>query len=176
MSLVVEDGTGLATAESYISVADAATYLTAAYGTAPASWTAATTATKEAALRAAARWIDARYSWPGQCLVLDPAQALAWPRAGAIDREGRTVDAASVPQRIKDSTCEAAILHLAGTLVTTSRDRGGMVKRVKVGELEKEYADGAPGGRTYPWIDQLLAGLALFGGGGAVSAIRLVRV
>ena len=52
MSLIVEDGTGKSTSESYISVADASTYFAARAVT---SWAAlATDALREAALRSLA--------------------------------------------------------------------------------------------------------------------------
>jgi len=62
MPLIVEDNTGLANAESYISVADADVYLANMGRT---SWAAATTAAKEIALRKATQYIDTAYSFRG---------------------------------------------------------------------------------------------------------------
>ena len=65
MSLEVEDGTGKATAESYISVVDASTYFTARAVTA---WAAlASDALREAALRKATEYMIATYRdrWQG---------------------------------------------------------------------------------------------------------------
>ena len=171
MALTVEDGTGLAGAESYVSVADATTYFTA-HGS-PAAWTGlATDAAKESALRYAVRWLDARYAWPGE--LESETQALAWPRLDAYDREGRNLSG-TVPQLVKDAQCEAALLHVAGALNAT-RARAGLVKRIKVGPVEQEFADGAPGGRSVPFVDALLANIARYGGGSAFGAVRLVRV
>ena len=65
MAIVVEDGTGKSTAESYISVADASTYHTARGNTA---WAALTTdALREAALRKATDFMRQVYRsrWQG---------------------------------------------------------------------------------------------------------------
>ena len=59
MSLIVEDGTGLDTAESYVSVVDAGTYCTAHGLTA---WTG-TDGVKESALRNATQYIDTMYNF-----------------------------------------------------------------------------------------------------------------
>lgn len=86
MTLIVEDGTGLATAESYLSVADWRTRA-AAYGlayldpTQPSTWLANTDTTlTEAALRRATTYLSACYydQWAGAPLV--GTQALDFPR------------------------------------------------------------------------------------------------
>ena len=74
MALVVEDGTGLSTAESYISVADADTYHS---DRGNALWTG-TDAVKEEALRQATEYLDATYDWKGSISLT--TQALNWPR------------------------------------------------------------------------------------------------
>lgn len=165
MALVVETGAGLANAESYISVTDADAYF-AAHGS-PAAWTAATTPVKESALRYAAQWLDRRYSWISAIYVV--TQALSWPRWLSYDSDGRTV-AVGVPQRIKDAQCEAALAHLAGTLAEV-RDRGGAIQSVSAGSVEVVWSPGASSGRTFPYIDSLVAPLLEFGGGQR----RLVR-
>jgi hypothetical protein len=64
MTLTVEDGTGKADAESYISVADADTYFTARNN---ATWAALSTSDKEAALRKATDYMLQAYRvrWAG---------------------------------------------------------------------------------------------------------------
>lgn len=110
MALVVEDGTGLSTAESYISVADADTYFTN-HGS-PSDWTSAATAEKESALRYATSFLDDSYSWYSSIINTD--QALGWPRVDYWDSEGRIIS--GVPQKIKDATCEMALEHLKNSL------------------------------------------------------------
>lgn len=160
MSLVVEDGTGLSTAQSYVSVADAGTYLAAAGDT---TWAAATDPAREAALVRATRALDAMYSarWPGVRIL--SSQALDWPRFDAVDADG--YDIIGVPQAVKNACAEAALVELgsAGAL-SSSLDRGGSVKREKVVGIEVEYAAGAPASTVYRTIGQALARIVRSGG------------
>lgn len=167
MALTVEDGTGLANAESYVSVTDADAYF-AARAT-PTEWGAASTATKEGALRVATEWITGRYEWPGT-LHLD-TQALAWPRDMAYDREGRDLSA-QVPTLVERATAEAAQLFLTGELIVTTLERGGDVKRETIGPITTEYMDGASSATQYPQIDAILAPIAARRSG---NYVRLVR-
>ena len=81
MALTVETGTGSATADSYISEADAITYLDnlAASGSSNV-FTAATTAASEIALRNATRTIDSMFALRFKGARLLGTQALQWLR------------------------------------------------------------------------------------------------
>lgn len=166
MALIVEDGSGLSTAESYASVAEFDTYLTETSKT-----TSATTAQKEAALRIATRYLDGLYQWRGQIKV--STQALGWPRLVYYDSDGRQVTSIAVPEIIKDAACEAAFAHLTNALNPTVTS-GSTVTREKVGSLEVEYASWASPVPKLPYITSLLRPLIL-AGAGSMSA-RLVRV
>lgn len=146
MALVVEDGTGLSTAESYLSVADANAYHTAMGNT---GWTGADAA-KEVALRRGAQYLDANYQFRGVELRSD--QALAWPR----DYDDWPVT------RVKHACAEAALRALAGTLFVDETDRS--VRMEQVGPIKVEYGDARYGGQTrYAVIDALLAPLTMGG-------------
>lgn len=149
MSLIVEDGTGLSTAESYISVADADTRHTNLGNTA---WTGST-AVKEAALRKATEYLEQRYSrrWRGTRLLR--AQALSWPRYGAIVH-GWDVDSDEVPAAVANACADLALKTLSETL-NDDLDQG--IVREKVGPLETEYDAYSPQAKRYPAIDQALA-------------------
>ena len=67
ITLVVEDGTGLADANSYIASADADTYWA---NRANAAWAALDDDAKAAALIQATQYLDARYSFKG-CQLAD---------------------------------------------------------------------------------------------------------
>ena len=82
MALIVEDGTGLSTAESLVSVARADTILSKRVGT--STWTAMSTPQKEAALAHASRVLT-RMDWNGS-RVRDQ-QALAFPRTWLRKRD-----------------------------------------------------------------------------------------
>ena len=167
MTLIVETGAGLATAESYASVPALDAYAVA-HGS-PATWSAASLELKEAALRYATAWLDGRYEWAG--VVRSPSQALAWPRAGATDPDGRGLT--GIPPRLVRLTCQAALYHLEESLAAPLA-RGGAIKREKVGPLEVEYADGAPASRTFSYLDDLAAPL-LSSSAGGYGVVRLVR-
>lgn len=167
MAFVPEDGSGLSTATSYVSVADADTYH-AAHG-APATWTAATDATKEAALMAATVWMDSAYQWRGD--IATTTQALKWPRQGIVDADGRDVATNAVPQRVQDCCCYMALQHLS-TALDAALARGGEIAREKVGPLEVEYAGSATPGTSFPYSRQIVATLLVSAGTAQVSLSR----
>lgn len=157
--MIVEDGTGLSTAQSYISVANADTYHTAHGNT---TWTGVD-ALKEAALVRATQALDARYDWPGFRLV--STQALDWPRYDAYDVDGYILS--DVPQGIKDALCEMALLELV-TPGELTESVEVSVKREKVGALETEYFERPR--TSYPAVDNALRRILRRSGG-----IQIVR-
>lgn len=153
MTIIVEDGTGLTTAETYVSVADADAYHTAMGNT---GWTG-TDAAKEIALRRAAQYIDTRYTYRGVRVNLN--QALEWPRS-SYETDGRT-ESWPVPN-LKAACCEAALRALSDTLTAdVSTDQ---VIEETVGPITVRYA--AKSGQTrYPVVDDLLRKYVLAGAG-----------
>jgi hypothetical protein len=114
LAIVVEDGTIVAGANSYISVAFATAYLDVWYPS--SAWDAAVTAadgTAEAALYAAAFALDRLYG-RRYLSVLPPAstQTMLWPRYTFMDNTYRLIPSAKIPQPIKDAQCELAMLYL----------------------------------------------------------------
>lgn len=163
MALVVENGTGLADAESYISLADANARHTALGNTA---WTGSD-AVKEAALRRATQYMEQAYRsrWRGQRMT--SAQALSWPRWG-VQVEGFYIDSDVVPVEVVNACADLALKSLSGELAP-DLERG--VIREKVGPLETEYDRNSPQAKRYRSIDM---GLALFLKGSA-AMVGLVR-
>lgn len=164
MTLVVEDGSGLSTAESYISVSDAETRLGNLGDT---TFVASTTAEKEQALRKATEYLEQRFrqSWKGTKLT--KAQALSWPRYGAIV-DGWDVDSDIVPSAIANATADLALTSLTETL---NPDTTRAVIREKVGPLETEYSEFSPQSTQRVSINQALAPY-IRGGGGNVWLMR----
>lgn len=144
MALIVEDGTGLSTAEAYASVATADDYHAAMGNT---TWTG-TDAAKEVALRRATQYIDSAYSFRG--IVSYSTQRLQWPRVGY---ESRQRVETWPPRRLVEACCEAALRALTATLQTDVQ--GDAVTREKVGEIEIEYAQ-RTGQTRMPVVDALL--------------------
>jgi len=139
MSLVVEDGTGLSTAESFVSVSYADSYHSARGNDA---WGAAATADKEEALRRASGYLSDAYRWPGY-RVKPREQALMWPRFDVYDAENYPVDSDAIPVEIKKATAEVALKELSspGSMAPeyTGADGAAPVKSEAVGSLKVEY-------------------------------------
>ena len=154
MALIVEDGSVVTGADSYISVTDATTYFD--NHSAPTTWTSSNTAKKEGALRYATTSVDGMFLFTGEVFSL--TQPLAWPRSDATDYEDRTIATNTVPQRVKDATCELALLHLTKPL-NQNYDRGGETKIEEVGPIKVEYFSNASVEPFIPMIVRIIGGL-----------------
>lgn len=164
MALVTEDGTGLSTAESYISVSDAETRLGNLGDT---TFAASTTAEKEQALRKATNYMEQRYRmrWRGTKLLR--AQALSWPRYGACV-DGYDLDSDEVPADVANACADLALISLTETL---NPNLTQTVIREKVGPLETEYAPGSNARTHWSAVEQSLAPYLT----GAGVNVRLAR-
>lgn len=117
LTLIKEDGTGLANANAYADVAEGDVYHEAhLYAT---DWTAASVPTKTAALVFATRLVDAHYQFRG--FKAHQTQALQWPREFARDDDALRVSGIgglmsrteyfasdAVPKLLRDATIETA--------------------------------------------------------------------
>lgn len=152
--MIVEDGTGLANANSYASEATFEAYCE------PRGLTAGS-GDVEAALVRATAWLDATYRarYPG-VKSNGRSQALEWPRGWAEDADGNAISATEVPIEIVNATCEAALRELseAGSLAP-DLERGGDIRRLKAGSVEIEYGAAAPVATTFAAIDNALSGI-----------------
>lgn len=166
MALEVEDGTGKANAESYISVADADTRRSNLGG--DAGWTAASTAEKEAALRKSTEYMLQAYRdrWQGYRQVTE--QALDWPRNSVVVDEFVVVDSDVVPAEVKNACADLALKAISESLAP---DLERAVVRERVGPIETEYDRASPQSKRFRAIDMMLAPY-LTGGG---ANMRLVR-
>lgn len=152
MPLVVEDGTGVPGADSYVSIAEADAYASA--NGLPA-WATATTTQKEVALRRATQYVDANYRFRGSRLNLN--QPLEWPRGDVL--AGLGLSSAYwftwPPRGLKEAVIEAAAKSLSAPLFVDQESRE--VKSEKVGPIAVTYAGDRFGGQTrFPLVDLLL--------------------
>lgn len=150
MTIIVEDGTGLEDAESYISVADADAYHAKRLNTA---WAGFDTATKEALLIKATEYMVGKYGplWYG-CRV-NATQALDWPRYHVPDMVGGYIDSDIVPVQVKNACAELA-LRANDADLAPDLERG--VVREKVDVLEVEYDQSTPQGTRYQSVIDML--------------------
>lgn len=163
--LVVEDGTGLAGANSYVTLAQADTYLRARDRA--TTWDALDAQTKAGRLIMATAYLDAAVQWAGE--INTSIQALGWPRTGAVDKHGRALASNAVPTAVAHAVIEIA---QAGD-ITTERSRAATVKTV--GPITVEYAsesDVSQGPGRYAFALALVSDLVR---ASAAGAIRLVR-
>lgn len=151
MALVVEDGSGLANAECYISLA-AATARHTSLGN--AAWAAAATdSDREAALRRATAYMEQAYreNWKGY--RLHKAQFLSWPR-WRVWVDGYPIEPNVVPPEVANACADLALKALAGDL-NADLTRGVTMK--KVGPIETQFDRYSPQRVRYPAVDMALA-------------------
>lgn len=172
MALVVTPGS--ATADSYISVADADAYHFKMGNTA---WESADAIAKEEALRRGTRYIDARYRyrWRGQ-RTSGRDQALEWPRAyatgslypsyrywGDWPATNLTIEDDELPVELKNATAEAALREVvAPGSLTPDVTMSERVRSESIGPISTTYFDDYSVGATRPiitLIDEMLAPL-----------------
>lgn len=176
MALIVEDGTGKADADSYVSLSDAASYASSRGLTFVIS--GGDEAKAEAALRRATSWVDAEYGarFPGS-RVNGRDQALQWPRNDAVDASGEEIASDAVPIEIVRATIEAAVREKASPGSLSPDVTPGKIKtRAKVGEIEVEYAASGSVTEQRPVlsvVDGILAPLLENATGASVDLLRV---
>lgn len=152
----VEDGTNVAGANSYVSLAYAEDYF--AVDVASATWEALSDDQKEFYLAWATRVLDQKTEWRGY--INADSQSLRWPRKGVTDRDYRAIDVDEIPNAVKAATCE-----LAKWLITNDPTTGqdtDYLKRIKVDVIEIEYQDGATQSSYPSIINAIINGIGYF--------------
>lgn len=147
MALVVEDGTGKADAESYVSVATFKSWATSRGYTLPAA-----DADIEALLRKACDFIE-RKSFSGEPLVA--TQALAFPR-NIMDEYG-DYESTGIPAKLVAAQELLAMECMNGPL--TAAARANKYTATKIDQIYLKYANASAGSGDiyFPAIDDLLA-------------------
>lgn len=157
VTLVIEDGTGLPNANTYITVAEAMTYANNRgidLGTAD---------TISANLVLAADFMETTGPYKG--IVFNDFQGLEFPR-----RERIGGPSLGIPQKVKDAQAQLLLdIKESGSLLTTSRQFA--LKRRKLEGLEQEWAVGSYAAykpnAAHPMYDHLMARFKVGGANGA---------
>jgi hypothetical protein len=153
MAIVVEDGTCIADANSYVGTDDFETYCENAGYTIPSG-------DEESALIRATLALDAAYrtNYPGY-RTLGRMQGLDWPRTAAYDYEGYVIDTKTIPREIIKATCEMAIREIATPgIMQPDLKRGGFIRSMRAGSVEITY--GGSNNRTiFTIIDGIMSSL-----------------
>lgn len=105
MAVTLNATSGSASANSYITLADAETYFESHLYS--SDWDAETDANKDIALVMATRLLDNMFDWAGA--QTDTTQALRWPRVGMLAaNELEYVENDEIPTELKNAQCELA--------------------------------------------------------------------
>jgi len=157
-TIVIEDGTGKANSNSYVSETDLGTYATDRGFTLAAS----TDPLKADLLIRAMDYLELQ---PFMGVKYTDAQALQWPRYG-VTIDHYYVDVDAIPQLLIDSLCELAIGIDGGDspLDNVSRE----TKKEKVGDIEVEYMDGTYS-QTYLKASEMKLNKLLKAGSGGIN-------
>lgn len=184
-TLVIEDGTGApdSGANSYVTVAEADTYMACRGRT---EWADIASATRITHLINATYAMEATFRtlWKGKKRLSDDdpddptandplTQALAWPRKDVVDEDGAEVDRTTIPELVKTIQMEIAWHVSQGNEIVpdtvAASDRS--LKREKLGPLETEYFNvGGFPVTDFPFIYQLAAPLTGGAGGARINA------
>lgn len=164
MALIVEDGTGLSNAESFVSVANADARHSA---TGMTNWATLTTTEKEQALRRATNYMEGLYRSRWKGIKATQLQALSWPRGGAVV-DGYTLEGDIVPAEVANACADLALKAAAGDL---NPDLERAIIREKVGPLETEYSAHSSQAKRYSAINAALAPYLM----GSSTVAMLVR-
>ena len=138
MAFVVEDGTGLSTATSYVSVSDTKEVLTT-YGY---DYSGYVENDFEVALNIATVALNAQYRthWLNNGDLLTATQILDWPREDANYVSGQDIVEDAVPVEIENATALLAYVTLTGNNIqpTYSSASGGIQKyAVETGPIKE---------------------------------------
>lgn len=162
MALVIEDGSVVANANSYVTTAELDTFL-ANRG----KFLEGDNGTSEQVLLLAMDYIETQ-SFLGVKGSKD--QALQWPRTGVLI-DGYSVDSDEIPNDLKLAQMEVAIAIDSGNNPLSTLDRE--TKREKVGDIEVEYSDGAKDSVELRAVNSRLSKLVISGAG--TTTIQLMR-
>lgn len=122
-------------ADSFATLAELNTYAANRPGM-PEWFATATDAQKEAAMRIAAKILDACFDWTGAAVT--ETQALTWPRTGMFTRNKFPIPssgASSITSPLKDAQCELAIQAGAGDLLAENDAKKQGIASVKAGSV-----------------------------------------
>lgn len=175
MALTVEDGSIVAGADSYITLAAADAYHAARGIT---LWATMSEAEREQALRRATDYMTQAYRlrWAGRRVT--STQPLDWPRYEVPQPDASLqlygwhafYPSDEVPSEVQNACAELAYRGAAGPLMADITKTQKTI-REKVDVIEVEYAPWTPTEASYRAVDSMLAPLLKSGGAGAMRTL-----
>lgn len=184
MALTVEDGTVVANADSYITLAAADAYHAARGIT---LWATMSEAEREQALRRATDYMVQAYRLRWRGSRVSATQALDWPRNWVerddyayVTQNGAQViggflyyPSNEVPTEVQNACAELAYRGAAGPLMV-DETRAQHTVREKVDVIEVEYRAWAPSQTSYRAVESMLAPLLASSQSGAMRKVARV--
>jgi len=159
ITLIVEDGTRPANANTYAAIVTADAYHA---DRAFDAWSDATDDEKATALIRATDYLNG-LSWNGRKVA---PRVMAWPRID-VWLDGYAVTSDEVPDAVVMATCYMAGEFIGGADPLAAQDRA--LSSMKVGSVEMAWEQGASQAPQYPALRAFLRGLI-----GAQNVVRLV--
>jgi hypothetical protein len=147
MVLVVEDGSGIAGANSYVSL----TYLNEYHSIrGNTKWDDFLEEEKEAAAIRAMMYIET-FRYRGT--KLNVLHSCKFPRVGVVMRDGLEWPSTEVPEAVRQAQAEGALRELTspGTLLPDWEPGKGPKRREKLGDMEDEWFKQDPNEGKYPF-------------------------
>lgn len=134
IELIIEDGSGVSNANSYVDLDYAIEYCTMKGYT---DWLSLSENEQKINLIRGTEFVDNYYTWKGYAKT--PTQSMAFPRVDIYDINRFRVE--GIPEKLKKACIEAAWLNTSSSSETlfSTKDENGQVKRQKVDSLEVEY-------------------------------------
>lgn len=131
MEFIVEDGTGLSTATSYVSLSYVDDYIE--FQNIDSEWFDMDDEEKEYRVIQATEYVDNLLIWTSSLENL--TQALNFPRKSFNDRQGRTIPTGAVPDKIKKAVALAVYVGVSGDLY----DEGALLSSETYGKASESY-------------------------------------
>jgi len=160
MAFIVEDGTIVTGATSYVTVAYYKSYWLDRGIT-----VAESDPVIQAALVVVTQYVDLTNQWKGS--IVDSDQALDFPRIGLIDNEGRVIESTSIPIKLQNAICEYASAQIVSPIAPELPLSGEILEtKNKLGALEESivYAENSSRNiRAIPLADNWLKDFTIGG-------------
>lgn len=165
MALIVEDGSIVEGANSYVTLDEADTY----FETHPyysANWSELNDDQKESYLVYATNSAENLFTWKGYPVSL--AQSLGWPRVGAYDKYGIGYPDDSIPAKLKMGIMELAVASSSGDAFAAPSSAGLEEVKIDVIELKFSGSSGGAGGPIPSYALSLLRDFGTYAAGSRV--------
>lgn len=172
-TIIAEDGTVVANANSYLTLAEADTYH---IGLENNAWTDLSAGSRESALRRATTYMVEfyRFKWKGSRKDVD--QLLDWPRVDvyldpAVAGDNITAPLAStiVPAEVMNA---CASLALSASTDTLYEDQEQKIIREKIGPLDTTFSEFSPSQKQYSSVNAALSLYLLNNGSTRMQGVR----